>query len=189
VQCKSPRATYEQVEAWRVQRLRSLMGMPYKIDFQGSCRDIPTGAYRYEVTYRANSVGGGFSDVVWTGTLGPQGGRLLVRSGASKLKYEELVAAFEPKSPAATATEGGVTAAEADGTSGEAAKVPTVTADAATVRACVDRELAARGMNAYGDPKGTAYGSNGPPTDEYGRVLYVASRSPAIRQACGISGF
>jgi hypothetical protein len=54
-------------------------------------------------------------------------------------------------------------------------------------RACVDRELAARGLNAYGDPADTAY-PNGPPADEAGRILYVAGRNAEIRKACGIGG-
>ncbi|HET6437843.1 MAG TPA: hypothetical protein VFG59_07270 [Anaeromyxobacter sp.] len=55
------------------------------------------------------------------------------------------------------------------------------------VRACVDRELAARGLNAYGDPQGTKYDQ--PPVAEGGRILYVASRNVDIRVACGIPGF
>ena len=55
-------------------------------------------------------------------------------------------------------------------------------------RACVDRELSARGLNAYGDPGGTTY-PGGPPAPEGGRVLYVAGRIEEIRLACSLLGY
>ncbi|MGC3996215.1 MAG: hypothetical protein QM767_01240 [Anaeromyxobacter sp.] len=58
----------------------------------------------------------------------------------------------------------------------------------AQARECVDRELAARGLNAYGDAQGTTY-PEGPPVQEEGRALYVAARLPELRQKCSIKGF
>jgi hypothetical protein len=186
VACASPKVIWHQVEPFRIQRVRPLTGMPYTAKFDPYCRDLPSGVYRYDVSFQASSPSDSFSDVVWTGHLGPLSGRLLLRTGARGLKYEELVAALEakPGSPEATATAAAADAAAA----AEAASTPGAAGDPAAVRACVDKELAARNLNAYGDPAGTKY-AGGPPTDEYGRVLYVASRFSSIRKACGISGF
>jgi hypothetical protein len=184
--CGSPRVTWHQVEPFRIQRVRPLTGMPYKAKFDAYCQDLASGVYRYDISYHASSPSDSFTDAVWTGQLGPLSGRVLLRSGARGLKYEELLAAFEAKegSPEATAVAAAADAAAA----AEAASTPGAAGDPAAVRACVDKELAARKLNAYGDPAGTQY-ANGPPTDEYGRVLYVASRFSAIRKVCGISGF
>jgi hypothetical protein len=97
-------------------------------------------------------------------------------------------AAPDAAAPAAAASAAPAAAALA----ATAASAPAGTVEPAVspaeIRACVDRELAARGLNAYGDPKGTNYDS-GTPVDEYGRILYVASRNPGIRRTCGIPKF
>jgi hypothetical protein len=62
---------------------------------------------------------------------------------------------------------------------------PVATIDVDTIRVCVDRELTARGLNAYGDADGTVYEDH-PPAEEGGRIFYVAARNPEIRAACGI---
>ena len=103
--CGSPRVTWHQVEPFRIQRVRPLTGMPYKAKFDAYCQDLASGVYRYDISYHASSPSDSFTDAVWTGQLGPLSGRVLLRSGARGLKYEELLAAFEAKegSPEATA--------------------------------------------------------------------------------------
>jgi hypothetical protein len=186
VACKSPKMTWRQVESWRILKVRPLSGMSYKVKFDGVCKNLPSGVYRYEVSYRAAGPSDSYADIVWTGSLGPLGGRVLLGQGARSLKYEDLVAALDAKEGTPEAEAVAATAAAA--AAAAQANTPAATGDAAAVRACVDKELADRGLNAYGDPPGTSYAS-GPPTDEYGRVLYVASRNPGIRRVCGITGF
>jgi hypothetical protein len=61
---------------------------------------------------------------------------------------------------------------------------------AASARAsCVDRELAARGLNPYGDPADTMYAGGTPLFDEktgvtVDRVQYVLAHRPEIASAC-----
>ncbi len=181
VACRTARPVYEEVEGWFVMKVKSLSSQELTLDLGHECRGIASGVYRYEVNFLAQNAMN-VTDHVWSGSLGPQGGRLLVREGASKLKYADLLAALDGKElppPAPVSATGATT---------DPATTPAATGDANAVRACVDKELADRGLNAYGDAVGTTYAS-GPPTDEYGRVLYVASRNVAIRKACGISGF
>lgn len=183
VACRTPRPVNEDVEGWNVMKVKSLTGLELSLDLQYECRGIVSGIYRYEVNFLArNAVG--VTDHVWAGSLGPQGGRLLVRNGASRLKYADLLAALDGKEIAAPPP----ASVSATGATLDPATTPAATGDANAVRACVDKELSDRGLNAYGDPSGTRY-ENGPPTDEYGRVLYVASRNVTIRKACGITGF
>ncbi len=105
-----------------------------------------------------------------------------------------LAAALAAPSPSAPAPQGDQAAeptagaAPADAAPSAAARPAEPPPRPESGRACVDRELAARGLNAYGDPQGTQYGDR-PPVDEGGRVLYVASRNPALRLACKIPGF
>ena len=56
----------------------------------------------------------------------------------------------------------------------------------ASLQACVDRALAARGLNGFGDPPATPY-PGGTPVDatSLARYDYVLHRSPAIRAECG----
>lgn len=54
---------------------------------------------------------------------------------------------------------------------------------------CLDRELAAKGLNSFGDPEGTMYAGGTPLFDERtGRTIsreqYVAARRPDIARAC-----
>jgi hypothetical protein len=180
--CKAPKVSWAQVDGWRIKKVRSLNSLSYKLDMQMYCKAIPSGVYRYDVSYTAHAADGQFADVVWTGTLGPIGGRVLVRTGADQMKYDDLVAALDSK-------DAGVITAADPGTAPPADAAATApAADPSAVRACVDHELAARGLNAYGDSANTSY-PGGPPIDEYGRVLYVAARLPAVRRACGITTF
>ncbi len=60
-------------------------------------------------------------------------------------------------------------------------------------QSCIDRELAARGLNAYGDPPGTVYAGGTPLFDEKTgrstpRERYVLERHPEIARACGGDG-
>ena len=54
---------------------------------------------------------------------------------------------------------------------------------------CLDRELAARGLNAFGDPQGTMYAGGTPLFDErtgkaIPREQYVFSHHPDLASAC-----
>jgi hypothetical protein len=56
--------------------------------------------------------------------------------------------------------------------------------------ACVDRELAARGLNQFGDPPDTMYAGGTPLFDERtgkatDRIEYVLSHHQAVASACG----
>jgi hypothetical protein len=99
------------------------------------------------------------AEALWTGRVGPEGGTI----------------AIAPRSPPPGSGSEPASAAE-PGMAGEG------------IRSCVDRELARRGLNAYGDPPETSY-PGGAPVQEEGRVLYVASRHPEIREICGIKAF
>jgi hypothetical protein len=51
---------------------------------------------------------------------------------------------------------------------------------------CIERELARRDLNEFGDPLGTTYTGSGPPgvTTTVGRYKYVFKRRPDIAAAC-----
>lgn len=51
---------------------------------------------------------------------------------------------------------------------------------------CIERELARRDLNEFGDPLGTTYTGSGPPgvTTTVGRYSYVLKRRPDIAAAC-----
>jgi hypothetical protein len=54
---------------------------------------------------------------------------------------------------------------------------------------CLDRELAARGLNSFGDPEGTMYAGGTPLFDErtgaaIPREQYVFSHHPELASAC-----
>jgi len=215
--CKTPSPTHKQYEGWFVKAVRAAAGLKLDVDVWPYCRNLLPGVYRYEAVYLANPAVGSNNNV-WTGTLGPQGGRIAIGFGLSSDEaalaatlanpavavQEQPVSAAptapvpaEATQPAAAEAEGAAPAAEkpAEAAPTAAAEKPAAVAKPApppaspeAIRACVDRELAARGLNAYGDPQGTRY-EDRPPVDEGGRILYVASRSAEIRVACKIPGF
>jgi hypothetical protein len=56
---------------------------------------------------------------------------------------------------------------------------------------CLDRQLAAKGLNPFGDPEGTMYAGGTPLFDERTgrstpREQYVFARNPDIARACGV---
>lgn len=60
-------------------------------------------------------------------------------------------------------------------------------------QSCLDRELAAKGLNQFGDPADTVYPGGTPLFDEKtGRATprerYVFGRHPEIARACGVDG-
>ena len=66
-------------------------------------------------------------------------------------------------------------------------------AAAAAGISCLDRELAARGLNSFGDPQGTMYAGGTPLFDERtgastSREQYVFSHHPELASACGSDG-
>ncbi len=205
VACKMPNPAKKTYEIWWIRKLNAGTGMDLQLDVRQYCKDLQPGAYRFEVIYVANNAFGSMASL-YQGIFGPEKGRVLVRAGATQLKFEELSAALGEKTPepeaapapaepatpvAPPATAPAVAEPEkpaAEPKPASAAQDPEPALSPGEVRACVDRELASRGLNAYGDPAGTVY-QDGAPVDEYGRVLYVASRYPAIRRACGIPRF
>ena len=69
-------------------------------------------------------------------------------------------------------------------------QAPTATAQPAAGASCIDRELAAKGLNEFGDPPGTVYAGGTPLFDEKTgrstpREQYVLGRHPEIARACG----
>lgn len=202
VACKTRNPVKKTYDIWWIRKLNAGTGMDLRFDVRDECKDLKPGVYRYEAIYVANNAFGAPAHL-YQGIFGPETGRVLLAEGATKLKFEELRAALDAKpaeAPASTVPAAAQTAPAAEGapraTDGAvpaAAEQPVEAAPAAAlspaeIRACVDRELVARELNAYGDPKGTVYNS-GTPVDEYGRILYVASRNPGIRYACGIPKF
>jgi hypothetical protein len=208
VACRTPNPAKKTYDIWWTRKLNAGSGMELKLDVRDYCRDLAPGVYRYEVIYVANNAAGAKGSF-YQGIFGPETGHVLVREGATKLKYEDLRAALDQPNaapaqaaaepavapaPAAAAAEPAQAQPAAATTTAAAQPVPAAAEPEAPalspkeIRACVDRELAARGLNAYGDPKGTVY-DGGSPVDEYGRILFVASRNPAIRRACGIPRF
>ena len=56
---------------------------------------------------------------------------------------------------------------------------------------CLDRQLAAKGLNPFGDPPGTMYAGGTPLFDEktgqsISREQFIFSRHPEIARACGV---
>jgi hypothetical protein len=176
--CRTPSPSRRTAEGWDAKNVLASQGLHVKVDLWPFCRNLAEGLYRYELIYVANPASA--SVAVFTGTLGPRNGRIAVGAGLSSdeaalagalaLPASEQPASTSPSPPPATAS------------------APPPAQSAESVKACLDRELAARGLNAYGDPEGTTY-PNGPPADEGGRVLYVAGRNPEIRAACHVQGF
>ncbi len=197
--CKTPAPNRQMAEGWDVKTIRNASGLKLTVDVWPYCRNLTEGVYRYEAVYAANGATGG---TPFTGLLGPQGGQIVLQAGISRdegaLAAVLADAAAHPAAPAA----GGVSPSAANGEAAtgeqppaaqpaspqpaQAAAQPAPSSD--SIRACVDKELAARGLNAYGDPQGTRY-EDKPPVEEGGRILYVASRVAAIRAACRIPGF
>ncbi len=194
VVCKTPRAVEKVYEQWRVKALQVGQRWELKRDIREYCQNLGPGAYRYEVNYRLNSSETALRSQ-YVAFLGPISGKLLVQRDATAMKYEDLVAVLDnPGLLDGAAAEAGAgepaPAAQAKDqpapASGEAAPAGV---EVSEIRACVDKELADRGLNAYGDPKGTKYADGKTPVDEFGRILYVASKNPSIRKACKVPMF
>lgn len=58
-------------------------------------------------------------------------------------------------------------------------------APATSTADCVDRELARRGLNAYGDPPGTVY-PVAPPAPASARIAHVLAHHPELRTTCEV---
>lgn len=189
VACRTPRAAQKTYEKWAVKQLFPGKHWELQRDLHRDCSTLQPGVYRYEASYRANAAENA-TNSLYQGMLGPQGGKVLVREGATAMKYEELVAEVQkPAETEASAVEPAADAAQpavAGEPATEAASQPALSPT--EIRACVDKELRDRGLNAYGDPQGTRYDS-GTPVEESGRILYVASRNATIRKACKIPMF
>lgn len=199
--CKTPSPTHTQFEGWWAKPVRAASGLKLAVDIWPYCKDLTAGLYRYEAVFLANPATG-VTNVVWTGVLGPQGGKIAIGPGlsndeaalasalAAPVAAPEAAVAATPADSAAPAqpATGEQPATAAPGVAEKPAAPPPPAASPEAIRACVDRELAARGLNAYGDPQGTKYEDRAP-VDEGGRILYVASRNAEIRLACKIPGF
>jgi hypothetical protein len=199
VACATKKADQTVYEKWAAKALQPGQRWEVKRDLHEECPLLGPGVYRYEANYRMNNAEALRS--LYVAHLGPQGGKILVREGATSMKYEDLQAALENPTenelaaeqvappatelnPEAVAAATAAAKDEAAGKTAPAEAMPSVS----EIRACVDKELLDRGLNAYGDPKGTSYGKS-PPVDESGRILYVAGRNPTIRRACKVPKF
>lgn len=143
--------------------------------------DAPGGDYRYQASYELPGARG----ADWSGRLGPEVGRLVVeRSGAtvevpaSRRSVEAPEHADAPVAaphPSPSVRPGPVVPGVAPPPTGPAEM------------ACVDRELARLGLNAFGDPAGTVY-PRGPPqlASEVERTQAILERYPDIRTICGV---
>jgi len=195
VACKTPRAVEKTYPKWTPGSLGPGTHWKAKRDMKQFCAVLAPGVYTYEVNYIFNNADESLT-TLYKAHLGPQGGKILVKQDATAMKYEDLLAALEhPEAfnvPAAEPDAAApTTAGDAAPPAGQAAVAVASTAapSAAEIRACVDRELHDRGLNAYGDPKDTTYPGGNAPVDEFGRILYVASRNPGIRKSCNIPMF
>ena len=187
--CQTNRPTEKVYEGWAAIPVSSSSGLTFTVSMVPFCGGkLTPGVYRYEAIYFANRCNSG-SEFVWTGTLGPQGGRIAIGKGLST-DQAALAAALEA-TPNALGFAEPTTPGEQGGASGAVAApaAAAIPVSPEAVRACVDRELAARSLNAYGDPEGTRYEGDKPPVEEGGRILYVAGRNGEIRAACKIPGF
>lgn len=179
--CRTPSPSRTTAEGWDAKPVLASQALRVKVDLWPTCPNLREGVYRYELTYVANPAAA--SEAVFTGTLGPRSGKIAVGTGLSS---------DEPGLAAALAQPAARQPAGASPSSPPAAVAPSAPSppvrSAESIRACIDRELTARGLNAYGDPQDTAY-PDGPPADGGGRALYVAGRNPGIRAACHVQGF
>ncbi len=194
--CRTPSPSRTTAESWDAKAVLASQGLRVKLDLWPYCRRLGEGVYRYELVYAANAAA--TSEPVFTGLLGPRSGKIAVGTGLSTDEAALAAALAQPTAPSPAAA--GVpsqpaapgaaaeTAASQPAAPGAGAAAAPPAQSAESVKACLDRELAARGLNAYGDPQGTTY-ADGPPADEGGRVLYVAGRNPEIRAACHVQGF
>ncbi len=180
--CRTPSPSRTSAEGWDAKPVLASQGLRVKLDLWPYCRHLAEGVYRYELVYVANPAA--TSEPVFTGTVGPRAGRIAVGTGLSG-DESALAAALSQPPPASTA---GETAPQEPAAAPPGSPGAQPARSAESIKACMDRELAARGLNAYGDPQGTTY-SNGPPADEGGRVLYVLGRNAEIRAACHVQGF
>lgn len=182
IACKTPAAVQKTYHIYAVGLLNSGAHWNIKRDLRKDCLDLSPGLYRYEASYRANTAE---TSGVYRAFLGPQGGQVLVRTGASSMTYDNILAAVDGTKPTDATDAGPDVVKEEPAT----ATAPEPSPSAAEVHSCVDKELRDRGLNAYGDPDGATYANGTPPVDESGRILYVASRNPGIRRACKIPMF
>lgn len=141
----------------------------------------PGGEYRYQASYEVPDARG----ADWSGRLGPEVGRLFVERSEATI---ELPAARRSVSPpehadAPVAAPHPSPAVRPGPVVPGAAPPPVGPAE----MACVDRELARLGLNAFGDPAGTIY-SQGPPqlASEVERTQSILERYPDIRTICGM---
>jgi hypothetical protein len=138
-----------------------------------TCEIVP-GEYRYEASYVIPEVPGSR----WSGRLGPEHGRIVVQSSGALIDWPASRSAVSPPGHA-----------DAPGPPAPAnphfrRAVPPL---GPASLACVDRELAGRGLNAWGDPAATVY-PEGPPTlaSEVERQKMVLERYPEIANSCRI---
>ena len=182
VVCKTPAAVQKVYKVYAVTQLDSGAHWTLKRDLRKDCQNLSPGIYRYEASYRANNAE---SSGLYQAFLGPQGGEVLVRPGASSMTYDDVMAALEGTN--ADASDAGKEEPATAAAPVPAAPAPSPSVD--EIHSCVDKELHDRGLNPYGDPEGTVYANGTTPVDEFGRILYVASRNAAIRGACKIPKF
>lgn len=135
-----------------------------------SC-DPPPGEYRYELSYVVPQARG----ATWSGRVGPARGRILVQRSAAVVEQPASRRTVAP--PRHPAPAGAAPASPHP--------PPAVPGLGPASLACVDRELARRGLNAYGDPVATLY-PDGPPVlaSEVERQRLLLERYPDVATLC-----
>jgi hypothetical protein len=182
IACQTPEPVQKVYKIYAVAVLAPGSHWEVRRDLRQDCGALSSGVYSYEASYRANDAE---QSGLYRAFLGPLGGRVLVRAGASSMTYEDMLAALDG-TKATDPRDAGPDAAAGEPAT---ASAPEPSPSVAEIHACVDKELHDRGLNAYGDPEGTVYANGTPPVDALGRILYVASRNAAIHRACKIPMF
>jgi hypothetical protein len=148
-----------------------------------SCHLAP-GAYRYEAAYVIPDVPG----ARWAGRLGPEHGRIVVQRSTAVIDRPASRAAVSPPGPGGTGS-GRTPEPDVEVTPAPANPHlrPGVSPLGPSSLSCVDRELARRGMNAWGDPAATIY-PEGPPTlsSDVERQMMILERYPDIATLCRV---
>lgn len=138
-----------------------------------SC-DLAPGSYRYEAWYEIPRVPGS----QWSGRLGPERGRIVVqRPGALAPRAASRAALSPPEHAPAPGL------APPGGARSSLAPAPLSPAS----RSCIDRELARRGLNAWGDPAATPLPDpRSTFASDVERAEAVLRRYPAIATLCRV---
>jgi hypothetical protein len=146
-----------------------------RLDLTQACRDLPPGGYSYALRLDLPPL----LDGARSDPLASASGAIVVEDEARSVLVPRAPDAVAPPGTAAPPTPA-IPRAPDPVVGPGAASAPASASDA-----CVDRELGRLGLNAYGDPPGTAYPVV-PPVRPSERIQRVLARYPEIRTACGV---